>query len=144
MGDVAGMGAELPTLSRIAHEMLATTDAGVLHLGIAVKQIPMRIPPDHTALVRAEAALPMPWAEHEPLAGQILELARDLFFGERFGRHNRNVLRDISARRLCPRTIAIDPRVHVKAGWDGILHISGHTGHGLFEADSDAFAHIAT
>ena len=30
MGDVAGMGAELPTLPFIAHEMLATADAGVL------------------------------------------------------------------------------------------------------------------
>ena len=62
MGDVAGMGAELPTLPFIAHEMLATTGAGVLHLGVTFEQIPMRIPPGHTASVRAEAALPMPWA----------------------------------------------------------------------------------
>ena len=61
MGDVAGMGAELPTLPFIAHEMLATVGAGVLHLGVTFEQIPMRIPPGHTASVRAEAALPMSW-----------------------------------------------------------------------------------
>ena len=62
MGDVAGMGAELPTLPFIAHEMLATTGAGVLHLGFAFEQVAMGIPPSHATLVRAEAALPMPWA----------------------------------------------------------------------------------
>ena len=47
MGDVAGMGAELPTLPFIAHEMLATTGAGVLHLGFAFEQVAMGIPPSH-------------------------------------------------------------------------------------------------
>ena len=68
MGNVAGMRTILPTLPFIAHEMLATEDAGVLHLGVTFEQIPMRIPPNHTALVRTETALPMPWAEHEPLS----------------------------------------------------------------------------
>ena len=61
MGDVAGMGAVSPTLLCIAHEMLAAAGAGVLYLGSAPKQFPMGIPPSHTAMVRAEAALPMPW-----------------------------------------------------------------------------------
>ena len=54
------MGAELSTLPFIAHEMLATAGAGVLHLGFAFEQVAMSIPPSHTASVRTEAALPMP------------------------------------------------------------------------------------
>ena len=61
ISDVAGMGTELPLLPFITHEMLATEDAGLLHLGVTFEQIPMRIPPGHTASVRAEAALPMSW-----------------------------------------------------------------------------------
>ena len=56
------MGTILPTLPFIAHEALTTAGADVLHLGCALKQIPMGIPPYHTAMVRAEATLPMPWA----------------------------------------------------------------------------------
>jgi len=62
------MGTILPLLSRIAHKLLATAGAGVLHLGVAFEQVAMGIPPSHTAMVRAEAALPMPWAEHETRA----------------------------------------------------------------------------
>ena len=62
MGDVAGMGAELPLLSYITHEMLTAAGAGVLQQAFAVEQVAMGIPPSHTASVRAEAALPMPWA----------------------------------------------------------------------------------
>ena len=61
MGDVATVRTILPMLPFIAHEMLATVGAGVLHLGVTFEQIPMRIPPGHTASVRAEAALPMSW-----------------------------------------------------------------------------------
>ena len=60
MGDVTAVRTILPQLSFIAHEMLATAGAGVLHLGVTFEQIPMRIPPNHTALVRTETALPMP------------------------------------------------------------------------------------
>ena len=67
MGDVAGMGAELPTLPFIAHEMLATAGAGVLHRSLAFKQVAMGIPPSHTASVSTEAALSMPRAENENL-----------------------------------------------------------------------------
>jgi len=59
LGDVATVRAELPALPFIAHEMLAAAGAGVLHCGFAFEQIPMCIPPYHTAMVRAEAALPM-------------------------------------------------------------------------------------
>ena len=68
MGNVASVRTILPTLPFIAHEMLATEDAGVLHLGVAFEQVAMGIPPSYSALVRAEAALPMPWAEHETRA----------------------------------------------------------------------------
>ena len=68
MGNVAGMRTILPTLPFIAHEMLATADAGVFYPGSAPEQFPMGIPPSHTASVRAETALPMPWAEHETRA----------------------------------------------------------------------------
>ena len=61
MGDVAGMGAELPTLPFIAHEMLATAGARVLYHTFTVEQVAMGIPPSHTASVRTEASLPMPW-----------------------------------------------------------------------------------
>ena len=61
MGYVAAVRTILSTLPFIAHEMLATVGAGVLHLGVTFEQIPMRIPPGHTASVRAEAALPMSW-----------------------------------------------------------------------------------
>ena len=83
MGDVAGMGAELPTLPFIAHEMLATTGAGVLHLGFAFKQVAMGIPPSYSALVRAEAALPMTRAEHETRTALVTDAVVDwasLFF----------------------------------------------------------------
>ena len=62
MGNVAGMRTILPTLPFIAHEMLATTGAGVLHLGFAFEQVAMGIPPSHSTLIGAKAALPMPWA----------------------------------------------------------------------------------
>ena len=68
MGDVAGMRTILPMLPFIAHEMFATAGAGVLYQACAIEQVAMRIPPHHTTLVRAEAALTMPWAEHEPLS----------------------------------------------------------------------------
>ena len=68
MGDVAGMRTELPTLPFIAHEMLAAAGAGVHHYGFAFEQVVMGIPPRHSTLVRTETALPMPWAEHEPLS----------------------------------------------------------------------------
>ena len=61
MGNVAGMRTILPTLPFIAHEMLATVGAGVLYQAYAFEQVAMGIPPSHTAMVRAEAALPMPW-----------------------------------------------------------------------------------
>ena len=60
MGDVTAVSTILPQLSFIAHEMLATAGAGVLHLGFAFEQVAMSIPPSHTASVRTEAALPMP------------------------------------------------------------------------------------
>ena len=59
MGNVATVRAVLPTLPCIAHEMLATVGADVFHLGIAVEQIAMGIPPNHTALVRAETSMSM-------------------------------------------------------------------------------------
>jgi len=59
---IAGVGAELPTLPFITHEMFATAGAGVLQQAFAVEQIAMGIPPRHSTLVRTEAALPMPWA----------------------------------------------------------------------------------
>ena len=68
MGDVAGMGAELPLLSYITHEMLTAAGASVLQQYLAFEQVAMGIPPSYSALVRAEAALPMPWAEHETLS----------------------------------------------------------------------------
>jgi hypothetical protein len=55
------MGTILPTLLFISHKTLTATGAGMLHLSIALEQIPMRIPPDHPAMIRAKAALPMPW-----------------------------------------------------------------------------------
>ena len=48
--------------------MLATAGAGVIHLGVTFEQIPMRIPPDHPAMIRAKATLPMSWALCEALA----------------------------------------------------------------------------
>ena len=67
MGDVATVRTILPMLPFIAHEMLATAGAGVLHLGFAFEQVAMGIPPSHTASVSTEAALSMPWAENENL-----------------------------------------------------------------------------
>ena len=67
MGDVAGMGTELPLLPFIAHEMLATTGTGVLYQACAIEQVAMRIPPSHATLIRTETALPMPRAENENL-----------------------------------------------------------------------------
>ena len=67
MGDVAGMGAELPLLSYITHEMLTAAGAGVLYYACAFKQVAMRIPPSHATLIRTETALPMPRAENENL-----------------------------------------------------------------------------
>jgi len=62
------MGTELSTLPFIAHEMFATAGASLLTHAFAVEQVAMGIPPSHATLVRAEAALTMPWAEHEPLS----------------------------------------------------------------------------
>jgi hypothetical protein len=45
--------------------MLTAAGAGVLQLGFAFNQVAMGIPPSYSALVRAEAALPMTRAEHE-------------------------------------------------------------------------------
>ena len=86
MGDVAGMGAELPTLPFIAHEMLATEDAGLLHLGVAFEQVAMGIPPSYSALVRAEAALPMTRAEHETHTALVADATFnwDSFYFKRF------------------------------------------------------------
>ena len=58
----------------------------MLHLGIAFKQIPMRIPPGHTASVRAEAALPMPGAEHETHTALVADATFnwDSFYFKRF------------------------------------------------------------
>jgi hypothetical protein len=41
---------------------LATTWAGVLHLGLTFEKVPMGIPPDNAATVITEASLSMPWA----------------------------------------------------------------------------------
>ena len=83
MGDVAGMGAELPLLSCITHEMLTAAGAGVLYYACAFKQVAMGIPPSYTALVRAEAALPMTRAEHETRTALVTDAVVDwasLFF----------------------------------------------------------------
>ena len=83
MGDVAGMGAELPLLSYITHEMLTAAGAGVLYSACAFKQAAMGIPPNHTAAVRAEAALPMTRAEHETRTALVTDAVVDwasLFF----------------------------------------------------------------
>ena len=80
------MGTILLLLSRIAHEMLATAGAGVLHLGFAFEQVPMRIPPSYSALVRAEAALPMTRAEHETHTALVADATFnwDSFYFKRF------------------------------------------------------------
>ena len=80
------MGAELPKLLFITHEMLATAGAGVLHLGFAFEQVPMRIPPSYSALVRAEAALPMTRAEHESRTALVADATFnwDSFYLKRF------------------------------------------------------------
>ena len=77
------MGTILPLLSRIAHKLLATAGAGVLHLGVAFEQVAMGIPPSYSALVRAEAALPMTRAEHETRTALVTDAVVDwasLFF----------------------------------------------------------------
>ena len=68
MGDVAGMRTELPLLFHITHEMLATEDAGLLHFIFVLKQIPMRIPPNHTAMIRTETSMSMSITQRETLA----------------------------------------------------------------------------
>ena len=75
MGNVAGMRTILPTLPFIAHEMLATAGASVLQQYLAVEQVAMGIPPSYTALVRAEAALPMTRAEHETHTALVADAA---------------------------------------------------------------------
>ena len=86
MGDVAGLGAELPLLSYITHEMLTAAGAGVLYSACAFKQAAMGIPPNHTAAVRAEAALPMPGAEHETHTALVADATFnwDSFYFKRF------------------------------------------------------------
>jgi len=86
MGDVTAVRTILPQLSFIAHEMLATAGAGVLHLGFAFKQVAMGIPPSYSALVRAEAALPMTRAEHETHTTLVADATFnwDSFYFKRF------------------------------------------------------------
>ncbi len=80
------MGAELSTLPFIAHKMLATADAGVHHYGFAFEQVAMGIPPSYSALVRAEAALPMTRAEHETHTALVADATFnwDSFYFKRF------------------------------------------------------------
>ena len=86
IGNVANMRTILPTLPFIAHKLLATADAGVLHLGVAFEQVAMGIPPSYSALVRAEAALPMTRAEHETHTALVADATFnwDSFYFKRF------------------------------------------------------------
>ena len=63
--------------------MLTAAGASVLQQYLAVEQVAMGIPPSYTALVRAEAALPMTRAEHETRTALVTDAVVDwasLFF----------------------------------------------------------------
>ena len=66
--------------------MLTAAGAGVLYYACAFKQVAMGIPPSHTAMVRAEAALPMTRAEHETHTALVADATFnwDSFYFKRF------------------------------------------------------------
>ena len=66
--------------------MLTAAGASVLQQYLAVEQVAMGIPPSYSALVRAEAALPMTRAEHETHTALVADATFnwDSFYFKRF------------------------------------------------------------